>query len=274
MKLNTITAIFKFTLLEVVRTRLGFFAIAIVATVYALAEFSASLAITESFEYRVVTYATIIRLIAVFIVALFVTSSVIRDFDDGLFELLISRPVSRVTWYMSKQLGYFVAALLFSIICVLPLVYFVRLSSFSDGVLSANLFIWWLSCFAELCLVVAASMALAITLRNTTIGITGVLAFYVLSRTVSALVLMSARAAEDIGQAVNQLVANGVQALAYLLPDLSRFANPAWLLPANTVEMSLDAGFTSDIHYVLVQTLIYCLVLSSIGLFDLYRRNV
>jgi len=274
MKLNTINAIFKFTLLEVVRTRLWMFAIAIAVMVGALAEFSASLAITESFEYRMVTYATIIRLAAVFIIALFVTSSVSRDFDDGVFELLVSRPVSRATWYLSKQLGYFVAALLFSAICILPMVYFNRSHGFSVGTFGMHLFVWWLSFFAELCIVVAASVAMAITLRNTTIAISGVLSFYVLSRVVSALVLMSARAATDIARPANQFIANGVQGLSYLLPDLSRFANPAWLISANNTELGLGIGFASDINYVLVQVLIYCLVLSSIGLFDLYRRNV
>ena len=261
MHLKTTAAIFKFTLLEVVRTRLWIFALSVVGIMFVVAEFTASLAITESFEYRVITFATISRLVAVFIVTLFVSASVIREFDDATFELIISRPVSRANWYASKQLGYFVLAILLSIIFTLPLLYF--------G--SHQVVIWWVSFFAELCIVAAASIAFGITLGNTTMTITAVLAFYLLSRIITALMLMSMRAAEEIAQPANILVANFMRGLAYLLPDLSRFANPNWLVnysPAVNVDLS------SDIFYVFVQTVVYCLLLSSIGLFDLYRRNL
>lgn len=264
MNLITTSAIFKFTLLEVLRTRLWLFAIGVVGVSCLVSEFSASIAITESLEYRVITFATIIRLAAVFIVALFVSSSVIREFDDAVFDLVISRPVSRATWYASKQLGYFVLAISLSIICALPLMYF--------G--AHQLAFWWVSFFAELCVVAAASMAFAITLRNATITITAVLSFYILSRVVSALVLMSTRAAQDIAQPINIFIANAMRGLAYLLPNLDRFADPEWLVIGNTPLTSFNLSFSSDLFYVLIQTLVYCALLSSVGLFDLYRRNL
>ncbi len=261
MHLKTTAAIFKFTLLEVVRTRLWIFALSVVGIMFGVAEFTASLAITESFEYRVITFATIGRLVAVFIITLFVSVSVIREFDDATFDLIISRPVSRTNWYVSKQLGCFVLAALLSIIFTLPLVHFGP----------HQLAIWWVSFFAELCIVAAASIAFAITFGNTTMTVTAVLAFYLLSRIISALMLMSARAAEDIAQPVNILIANLIGGLAYLLPDLDRFAIPSWLV-SDPAAVNLD--LSSEIFYVVAQTLIYCLLLSSIGLFDLYRRNL
>jgi len=264
MNLMTTSAIFNFTLLEVLRTRLWLFALGVVGVIYLVSEFSASLAITESLQYSVITYATIIRLAAVFIVTLFVSSSIIREFDDAVFDLIISRPVSRTTWYLSKQLGYFVLAILLSVICVVPLMYL--------G--ASQLALWWVSFFAELCLVAAASIAFAITLRNTTMTITAVLSFYILSRIANALVLMSGRAAEEIAQPVNILIANMVRGLAYLLPNLDRFGDPDWLLISNAQAILSNASLSGDLFYVLMQTLIYCVLLSSVGLFDLHRRNL
>ena len=270
MNLKTTSAIVKFTLLEVLRTRLWLFAIGVVVTICLVAEFSASLAITESFEYRIMTFAALIRVAAVFIITLFVSSSVIREFDDAVFDLVISRPVSRTNWYLSKQLGFFVVALLLAMICAMPLIYFG-----GHELVASQLMMWWSSFFAELSIVTAASIACAITLRNTTMTITVVLAFYLLSRVVGALVLMSTRAAEEIAQPANLLVANSMRALSYLLPNLDRYANPDWLLAATTtISTNLSTNPSADIVYVLVQTVIYVLLLSSVGLFDLYRRNL
>ncbi|MGR8946403.1 MAG: hypothetical protein ACU84Q_00030 [Gammaproteobacteria bacterium] len=263
MKQNSLLAIYRFTVLEVLRTRLGLLALLIVLSTAAIAYFSASLAITESTDYRLITFATIIRLLAVFIVGLFVASSVIREFEQGVFDLVVSRAVSRASWYVSKLLAYLIVVIVFSIICVIPL-----------GIFGANqLFNWWFGFVTELIIVASAAMAFAITLKNTTIAVTAVLSFYVLSRIISALVLMSSRAASEIAQPVNKLIANFVQSIAYLLPDLSRFANSSLLLHIDGSKPAQELLANEQLFYIGAQGLIYCVLLFAVGLFDLYRRN-
>lgn len=258
MKSKPLVAIFRFTLLEVLRTKLWLFVVALIGVLVALAEFTASLAITESVEYRIISFATMARLIAVLTISLFVCNSVIRDFEDGVFDLLISRPVSRGVWYFSKLAGYLVAAFLLACLTTLPLIYF-------GADYPAR---WWLALFAELSIVTAAALAFASTMRNATTAVTAVLAFYLLSRVISVLVLMSRRAADDLAQTINRLLAYAVEGLAYLLPDVSRFASPEILIS----EMA-ELNSSISLSFIGAQTLIYVVLLSCVGLIDLYRRN-
>lgn len=262
MNLHSLQAIFRFTVLEPIRTRVWLFVIAVTGLVAALAAFSASLAITESFEYRVVSYASLMRLIAAFIVMLFVASSVIRELEDGTLDLIVSKPISRASWYIGKSLGYLFIVLLFSVLCVLPLLAFQ----------AAQCFAWWFGLFAELAILALASLAFAITLKSATVAVTASMAFYVLSRVIGALVLMSNRAASEIAQPINVYVAEVVRIISYLLPDLSRFADVAKLI-GDGIDLPAQTSFT-DFHYVGIQLVIYCCVLSCVGMFDLYRRNL
>ena len=130
MKPNSLFAIFRFTLLEVLRTRLWLFAVLVVAIAYAVAFFASSLAITESNDYKIITFATLVRLLAVFIVCLNISNTIIRDFDDGIFELMISRPVSKLNWYVARISAFFALAVGFASLCALPLLFLgVRLVS-------------------------------------------------------------------------------------------------------------------------------------------------
>ena len=264
MKQNSLFAIFRFTLLEVLRTRLWLFALLIIGLAGAVALFSSSLAITESNDYRIISFATIVRLLAVFIVCLFISNSVIRDFDDGVFDLIVSRPVSRASWYIAKIGAFFTVVGVFSIFCALPLYLFA----------AEHLHLWWTGLLLELLIVAAAAMAFAITLKNSTIAATAVLGFYVLSRIMSALVLMSARAATEIAQPVNTIVAEVIKGISYLLPDLSRFADSSLLIGTAEISTASQLGGAIYLIYPLVQGSIYCLLLSAVGLFDLYRRNL
>ena len=257
MDLNPSIAIFRFTVVEVIRTRLWLFALMVVGVIAVLATFSSSLAITESVQYRIVTYAATIRLGAVFVVALFVSSSVLREIDDGTLDLIFSKSVSRTSWYLGKLCGYLFAVLLFSGLCVAPLVAFE----------AQQIVTWWFRFFAELSILTAAAVAFAITLRTTTIAVTALFAFYVLCRIIGSLVLMSERAANDIAQPINLFMAQAVRGLSYLLPDLGQFARASLLI---------DDGMLASVSgiYVVAQLAVYCVLLSSVGLFDLHRRNL
>ena len=264
MDVKPLLAIIRFTVLELFRTRLWIFALMMTAILAGIAVFTASLAITESFEYRVVSYANLTRLIAAFVVALFVANSVNREIEEGTLDLIVSRPVSKTTWYVGKLSGYFIIVGLFSILCVLP--FFVFEVQYW--------FVWWASFLAELYILTAAALAFAITLRSTTVAVTALVGFYVLCRIIGALVLMSSRAAIEIAQPINGFVAQIVRGIAYLLPDLSRFASTPVLLGNSASDLSQGLTPIADVMYIGTQLVIYCVLLSCVGLFDLHRRNL
>ncbi len=95
---KSLVSIARFTVIEAVRTRLLWMAAGLLLAVALTAEFAAALALTDSQGYRLGVYAALSRLSLVFVVALFVSTSVVRELQDRLLDLTLSRPVPRVSW--------------------------------------------------------------------------------------------------------------------------------------------------------------------------------
>jgi len=240
---------------EIARSRLWWFAIALVLIGCGIAEFGASIAITETAQHRLVFYAVSMRLASVFVMALLVSTSVLREIDDKFVELVLSRPVSRGDWYIGKFLGYITAVLCFAVLVSVPLVVQVPM----QGLL------WGYSLALELIIVVAAALAFAVTVRQITISLSVVAGFYILSRGIAGLVLISRGPTVDLSLTSNRFVAWLIDTLAYVLPDLERFTRAAWLVDASPS--------AQDLAMLTLQTTVYASLLVAVGLFDLHRRN-
>lgn len=244
-----------FTWLEIRRARLWWFALALVVIGCGVAEFGASIAITESAQYRLVLYAAGMRLAAVFVMALLVSTSILREIDDHVVELILARPVSRGDWFIGKLLGYITAAICLAALVSLPLLLQAPMAGLA----------WCYSLILELIIVVAATLAFAMTLRQITVALSVVAGFYLLSRGIAGLVLISTGPTIDRSLISIRFIAWLVDLLAYVLPDLDRFTNAAWLVDA--------MPSAADLGLLTVHTAVYASVLVGIGLFDLHRRN-
>jgi ABC-type transport system involved in multi-copper enzyme maturation permease subunit len=255
MVLSNIATVTRFTWLEMRRARLWWFILAMTVLGYGVGEFAASISITESNENRLVFYAASMRLVAVFFVALLVAASVLREIDDKGLELALSRPLSRGDWYIGKVFGYVSAAIGIAVIVSFPLLVQSPLAGL----------IWSYSLMLELIIVVAAALAFAITLRQITIALSVVAGFYIISRAIAGLVLISTGPTVDLALGSNQFIAAMIECLSMVLPDLDRFTQARWLvgmLPS-VAELSL----------LTAQAVIYGALLVAVGLFDLYRRE-
>lgn len=255
MKLTNAVAVTGFTWLEIKRTRLRWFALAIVALGWCIGEFAATIAITETAEHRLVFYASSMRLATIFVIALFVTTSVMREIDDKGLELTLSRPISRGDWYLGKVLGYMLAAAGIAVLIAMPIIVQAPFRGF----------VWCYSLMLELGIVVAAALAFAVTLRQITIALSLVAGFYILSRSIASLELISRGPTVDLSIASNQFIAAMVEALAFVLPDLSRFTQADWLVGELPTQL--------DVALLTGQSLVYVAFLGALGLFDLYRRE-
>ena len=249
-------SIVTFTWLEALRTRMVIFVALILVAAVLAAEFGSALAVTESREYRIAIYAGLTRLATVFVVAMFVTTSIVREFDDKILDLVLSRPVTRGVWFSGKITGYGVAAMTVAAIATVPLAVY--------GSMDAAV-CWGISLMCELLIVVAACLTCLVTLSQITVALGTVVAFYILSRSMAAIALMSRGPTADLSGIGGQMVARTVEGVAFLLPDLDRFTNAAWVLAG-------PPGW-NEFSAVLIQTLIYVALLFGVGLFDLYRRN-
>src|SRR5712664_2377461 len=112
------------TLLEAVRNRLLWLAVVVVVIAFGLAQFLNQVAITESREIQAALLAASLRVAAVFILAVFVITSMVRELGDKVTELLLSLPAPRAAYFFGKFAGHAMVAAILALLSALPLVLF------------------------------------------------------------------------------------------------------------------------------------------------------
>ena len=137
------------TLLEAVRNRLLWLAVMVVVIAFGLAQFLNQVAITESREIQTALLAAPLRVAAVFILAVFVITSMVRELNDKIAELLLSLPVPRSAYFFGKFAGYAIVASILALLSALPLVPFAN---------PEGLILWTFSLVCELLIVTAVSL--------------------------------------------------------------------------------------------------------------------
>lgn len=254
--MSKVLAIARFTLLEATRTRLLWLALAIVGLLLLGGLFVQQLAITETVRVRAGFLAATLRFSLVFVLSLHVASSMVREFNDKGIDLLLSLDLPRAGYYLGKLLGFVGIAWLLAGAASVALA--------TTGV-SPGLALWGLSFGLELTLIATLTLFCVITFAQIMPALSVVAAFYLLSRSIAAIRLMSGSQLLDQGSWTTGLTRGLVDAMALVLPDLSRFTATGWLLGEGTSAAALA--------FVLVQALVYGALLTLAGLFDLHRRT-
>jgi ABC-type transport system involved in multi-copper enzyme maturation permease subunit len=254
--LTPILIITRYTALEAVRTRYIWLVLALVAAGATIAAFVGDLAITETIQTQTAITAAILRLAAVVLVALFIITSVHRDFSDKSVELMLSLPLPRSGYYLGKLGGYILVTVLTAVPLSSLLIYM------APGAASLA---WGLSLQLELVLVCAISLLFAFAFSQVTAAVCATLLFYLLGRSIAAIQLMAHGPLADHSQLSQRLMSRVVDALSYLLPDLDAFSRSSWLL--------YGGDSSSLLTPVIVQTVLYVVLVSAIALFDLSRKN-
>ena len=104
--LQHIFPIARYTLIEALRNRLFWLALMLVAAGLAFTQFLQQVAITESIQIQASLLAALLRLGAVFMLASFVVTSMVREFNDKVMELVLSRPIRRSSYFFGKLGGF------------------------------------------------------------------------------------------------------------------------------------------------------------------------
>jgi Cu-processing system permease protein len=257
MMLKQVAVIAQLTLLEARRTHLPWTTVGMIAAGLILGECAAGLALTDSHSYRLGIYAASTRLLLVACTALFVATSVVRELADRVIDLTLSRPLSRGTWLVGRLCGYGGMVCLMAVAAALPL-------AFTSTPLAA--LVWGLSLAAELLLVAAATLSCAVALPQVVASVLAVAAFYLLSRSIDAIVLMSRGPTVDAGTWSSTFIEHAVSGLAMLLPAMSEYTRSAWFTDPTSGLLALPA--------LAMQTIIYGVLLAAVGLFDFVRREI
>ncbi len=254
--LAQVLTISRFTFIEALRNRLLLLSFLIIGVSFAMIEFIGELTLTEHRVTQVAILAAFLRLSAVVIVTLFVVSSTLRELHDKTLEMILAMPIHRSSYYLGKLMGYFYIAAIVSII------FAVLLLLYADA---EQVVIWALSLFFELILVVALSLVMLFTFKQVPPALIAVFAIYGTSRVITSMFLMAKNPIVTHVSVAQQFIEGFIEALTWLLPDLHRFTQTAWLT-YNTADWSI-------LLPLLGQTVIYLMLLSFIALFDFYRKN-
>ncbi len=246
----------RLTLVDAINNRLFLLALAAVIGLFMLAVFIGELAITETRQVQAVILASALRLFAVMLISLFVITSMVREFNDKGVEILLALPLPRYAYYFGKLSGYALSSLLLAVLVSVPLLFFAEVGAVA---------LWCFSLCCELLLVIALSLLGLFTCTHIIPAYTGVLAFYLLARSLEAIQLLSTSPVLESNAWPQEFMYGMIAMIALVLPDLGRFTNSSWLAYEIQPAVLLP---------VLLQTLIYLCILVSAGLFDLYRKNL
>lgn len=252
---TVVASLARATVLEAARNRLLWLASFVIVMAIGLAQFLNQVAITESREIQVALIAALLRVTAVFIAAVFVTTSMVRELEDKVTELLLALPAPRSSYFFGKFTGYAAFALLLAVLCALPLAFFAD---------PAGLALWTSSLLCELLIVSAMSLFCVLSLAQIVPAFAAVAGFYLLSRSMTAMQII-AGASLQAPTTTDRIVSFVVDSIALLLPRLDAMTQTTWLLGA--------VPGPSAIVHVLAQTAIYLALICAAALFDLHRKN-
>lgn len=254
---SKISTIAFYTFLEATRNRLLWLVVAFVVIGFGLSQFVSEIAITESAAFQSSFLAAMLRFFAVFTIALFVITSMVREFDDKGLELVLSLPIPRYHYFLGKLLGFSLLALMTAVFCGLVLLVHVP---------PGQVALWVFSLSCELLIITALSLLCLFTFSQVTVALSVVMAFYLLSRSIEAMQLMAGSPIVRSDGWSQTVITHFIDGVAFLLPDFARFTSSEWLV--------YHTGGWQDVAPIAGQTLVYLALLAGAALFDLYRKNL
>jgi hypothetical protein len=246
----------RYTLLEALRTRFAVLVVVAVALMLLASFFVESIAVTEGARFQTAFYAAGVRLAAVFIAGLYVLVSIAREFNDKGFDILLALDLPRAHYVLGKLAGFAALALLIAAVASLPLLWLAPAGAVAQ---------WAVSLALELTVVVALALFCMLTFSQLVPAASFVLAFYLLARSITAIRLIGAHPIAGADTLSHHVIRGVVEALAFVIPAFDRWTQTAWLVN--------DAASWNALLQLGGQTVVYVLLLTGAGMFDLYRKN-
>ncbi|MEZ5727878.1 MAG: hypothetical protein R3E48_07790 [Burkholderiaceae bacterium] len=248
----------RFTVLEAWRSRWLLASLVAIAVVAGASLFARELALVERAALTLAVAAPLLRLTAVFLVAVFATVLVVRELGDRTIELLIGAPVARSTWVLGKWAGLAAIAVLTATLAAVPLIWFASPAALAG---------WWATLAAELVLVCGFALLISISFAQVAVSILAMTAFYLVSRMIGVVLLLQKNLPLEVPGALDAIGGGLIRALDLSLPRLDLFARTAWLLEGG-------APATSALWACATQFLLYGVLLAVVGCLDFGRRHV
>lgn len=252
-----IATLARFTLLEASRTHLMWLYVGALTLAFSAAYFVHQLAITESARMQTAFFAAASRLVAVFVLSLYILTSLVREFNDKGLELTLSFDLRRADYILGRFLGFMLIAVAMALLAGLPQMLLAPVPAALQ---------WGGSLALELIMIAALSVFCILTFTQLMPAASFVAGFYLLARAMTAIRLISSAPIVSDETLSRQVMGWVIDALALVLPALDQFTQSAWLVDS-------AAGWPA-IGNCAVQATIYTALLIAAAMFDFYRRNL
>jgi hypothetical protein len=246
----------RFVVLEARRSGLPWLALACVAASALVAVFLSQVALTESAALQAAVTAAVLRASAVFLIAVHVAASTLREINDKGLELMLSLPMRRSSHYLGRLAGYCTCGAALAIAFAIPL-----LAWAPPGAAA----LWGLSLAFECALVASAALFFSMTLAQLVPAIAATAGLYLLARSMSAVQAIAGGPLAEPSLA-SDAARWSIRAVGWLLPRLDAVTRTDWLLYGAPSASAYAAAMSGLV--------IYWVLLAAAGLFDFHRRSV
>lgn len=217
-----------------------------------------STALVET-QAATITYAAgSARIILMMGLVVFVCFHIRNAFETKEIDVILSRPISRLSLVIAYWAGFSTVAMLLVIPVVAVVAYLGILQKAGFG-------IWAISLFCETLLVVALALFSALILRSGVASVMSALGFYVLSRMMGYFIATSKSGLLFHSDTVNYLSKYTLTAISIFVPRLDFFAKTGWLV--NSFETA------AEWQYFLWQTLIFVPLVLTAAIIDFQRKQ-
>jgi len=247
----------QFTMREAVKNRIVWIAATIAVAGLGLGSFLTEVAVTEGEQIQLTLLAATYRFSAVFIMMIFVISTIVREFNDKCMDIYLSLPITRLSFFFGKSCGFFACALFMAAMFGAFLMLFGEF---------ANVLVWSLSLWMELMVVSLISFFCVLTFNQQIPPALSVTFFiYLLCRSLDSIELISESFVlpTSIGNLLFEYLIDG---LVLVLPNLARFTRAEWLV----IELPAPA----EIGLVALQAAVYCGLIGALAMIDFRRKNL
>lgn len=247
----------RYTVLEAVRTRLPVATIATILAVLALSFFVRELALVQHARIQATVYAAVMRLAAVFIVALHVGSTLVREFDDKGLDAVLALDIPRWQYIAGKYAGHAAIALGVAALSAMPLLVL------SPG---GPALAWLASLALETSIIAALAMFCVVTFSHLPSAMAFVAGFYVLCRGITGLRLIADHPLAGGATALHHAMSQGLAAVSALVPPLDDWTRTAWLIGTPPT--------SGELAYIVAESAVYVVLLVAATLIDFHRRSL
>jgi len=185
-----------------------------------------------------------------------VIRSVTREFDDKGLDTLLALDLPRSHYILGKLGGFLAMGVVIGAIACLPLVWMAAPAATVQ---------WGVALALELAVVIAFSLFCVIAFGQFIPAAAVVLAFYVLSRSLTAIRLMSANPLSGADTLSHEIGRWMIEGLTLVTPALDRWPQTTWLIDA-------PAPWPA-VFMLLLEALLYVVLLAGAAMVDFHRRN-